>query len=109
LEPSEEIAKGFKELRFLGHEVIVFQILDRDELEFPFEDSAIFEDPEGGDRRRVSSSQVARAVYLERFGEFMARHKQAFQSLEIPHCVVRTDENPASALAMFLAQRRKLL
>ena len=35
LEPSEEAAFGFKQLRFHGHEVIVFQVLDRDETDFP--------------------------------------------------------------------------
>ena len=35
LEPSEEVAMGFKQLRFHGHEVIIFQVLDRDETEFP--------------------------------------------------------------------------
>ena len=31
LEPSEEVALGFKQLRFHGHEVIVFQVLDPDD------------------------------------------------------------------------------
>ena len=34
LEPSEEVALGFKQLRFHGHEVIIFQVLDHDEIEF---------------------------------------------------------------------------
>src|SRR6266446_10513988 len=39
LEPSEEAALGFKQLRFHGHEVIIFQVLDRDEIEFPFSEA----------------------------------------------------------------------
>src|SRR6266567_7739673 len=35
LEPSEEVALGFKQLRFHGHECVVFQVLDQDEIEFP--------------------------------------------------------------------------
>src|SRR6476646_1084756 len=54
LEPSEEVALGFKQLRFHGHEVIIFQTLDRDELEFPFTEPKIFEDLESGTRRIVS-------------------------------------------------------
>src|SRR5512135_2995067 len=53
LEPSEEVAMGFKQLRFQGHEVIVFQVLDRDELDFPFKESKLFEDMETGMRRLV--------------------------------------------------------
>jgi uncharacterized protein (DUF58 family) len=107
LEPSDEIALGFKQLRFHGHEVIIFQVLDGDELEFPFKDAKLFEDLETG-RRRIVSPNTAREKYLSRFNEFMNRHEQLFQSLEMPHCVVRTDENPWRALAMFLAQRKRL-
>jgi uncharacterized protein (DUF58 family) len=109
LEPSDDVARGFKHLRFLGHEVVVFQVLDRDEVEFPFEESAIFEDLENRDRRTVDSGATVRAGYLERFNRFMARYKDLFQQTEIPHCLVRTDRNPWAALALFLAKRGRLL
>ena len=107
LEPSEDVALGFKQLRFQGHEVIVFQILDRDESEFPFAEARVFEDLETGTRRVISPAAV-REKYLERFNAFMAPHYEMFQRLEMPHCVVRTDENPWRALALFLAQRKRL-
>ena len=106
LEPSEEVALGFKQLRFHGHEVLVFQVLDRDETDFPFTESKVFEDLETGERRVVTPA-AAREKYLERFNAFMAAHYALFRELEIPHCVVRTDENPWRALAMFLAERRR--
>src|SRR6267154_2219655 len=107
LEPSEEVALGFKQLRFHGHEVIIFQILDRDELEFPFTEPKVFEDLETGSRRVVSPEAV-RQKYLSRFNAFMASYRDLFQSLEMAHCVMRTDQNPWSALAMFLAERKRL-
>jgi hypothetical protein len=106
LEPSEEIEIGFKQLRFHGHEVIVLQTLDQDELEFPFPEPRIFEDLETGDRRAVVPAR-ARQKYLERFGAFMEQHRRLFQALEIPHCVVRTDQNPWNALALFLSERKR--
>ena len=107
LEPSEEAAFGFKQLRFHGHEVIVFQVLDRDEVEFPFSEPRVFEDLETGTRRAVNPAAV-RERYLARFGAFMEGYRQLFQSLEMPHCVVRTDTDPWQALALFLAERRRL-
>ena len=107
LEPSEEVANGFKQLRFHGHEVIVFQVLDRDETEFPFTESKLFEDLETGVRRMVTP-QIARENYLARFKAFMDGYRQLFQSLEMTHCVVRTDDNPWRALALFLAERKRL-
>lgn len=109
LEPSEEISVGFKHLRFLGHEIIVLQILDRDELEFPFTQGKVFEDLETGERRIVSTDPSVRDQYLERFKAFMSGYEQLFQQLEIPHCVIRTDRDPSSGLALFMSERRRML
>jgi uncharacterized protein (DUF58 family) len=108
LEPSAEISDGFKQLRFHGHECMVFQILDRDELEFPFTEPQVFEDLETG-HRRVVTPAAAREKYLARYNEFMAGHCELFRQLEIPHCVTRTDEDPWRALALFMAERQRLM
>ena len=107
LEPSDEVALAFKQLRFHGHEIMVFQILDGDELDFPFPEPRLFEDMETGARRAVSPSD-AREKYLARFNAFMEEHRQFFRGLEIPHCVVRTDKDPWHALALFLSERKKM-
>ena len=107
LEPSEEVDLGFKQLRFEGHEVLVFQVLDRDEVEFPFTETRVFEDLESEIRRVVTPAAV-RDQYLARFNEFMATHSALFRTLEMPHCVVRTDQDPWNALALFLAERKRL-
>jgi len=107
LEPSEEVALGFKQLRFHGHEVMIFQVLDREELEFPFTEPRVFEDLETGRRRAVSSASV-RTTYLARFNAFMEAYRELFRTLEMSHCLIRTDENPWRALAMFLAERKRL-
>ena len=106
-EPSEKVPLGFKQLRFHGHEVIIFQILDSDELEFPFKEPKVFEDLETG-ARRIVSPHAAREKYLGRFNAFMAAYQELFRSLEMSHCVVRTDENPWRALALFLSERKRL-
>ena len=107
LEPSEDVALGFKQLRFHGHEVIVFQVLDADEVEFPFTEPKIFEDLETG-ARRIVSPLAARDKYLSRFNAFMQSHRDLFQSLEMAHCLLRTDQNPWTALALFLAERKRM-
>jgi uncharacterized protein (DUF58 family) len=107
LEPSEEVALGFKQLRFNGHEVLVFQVLDADEIEFPFTESKLFEDLETGVRRMVTPTAI-RQTYLARFEAFMGGYHNLFRSLEMSLCVVRTDENPWRALAHFLAERKRL-
>jgi len=105
LDPAEEVQDQLKQLHFLGHEVLVFQVLDRDEMEFPFEKDRIFEDLESGVRRRVKPEQV-RQRYLERFNAFQETYRHLFRALEIQHMVLPTDEDPGRALAFFLAQRQ---
>ena len=107
-EDSDGITEAFQQLKFLGHECMIFQVLDRDELEFPFSQPAVFRDLENGARRMVDPA-AARAKYLKRFESFMAEYRNLFHSLEMPHCVVRTDTDPWEALTLFLKERRRLM
>lgn len=107
LEPAEELTEMLRELRFAGNEVLVLQTLDRDELEFPFESDAVFEDLESGTRRQVAPA-AARERYLARFREFMNRHEEQLRGLEFHHGVVRTDEPPWQAITSFLNARQRL-
>jgi uncharacterized protein (DUF58 family) len=106
LEPADDVALGFKQLRFHGHECIVFQVLDRDETDFPFTEARVFQDLETGHERSINPGAV-REKYLRRFGRFMDGYRELFRGLEMAHCTMRTDENPGRALAMFLRERRK--
>jgi uncharacterized protein (DUF58 family) len=107
LEPAESLAPGLHELRFRGHDVMVFQVLDRDEVEFPFDRTSVFEDLETSERRHVTP-EAARAKYLDRFKAFMTAHHEQLRTLEMPHCVVYTDEDPLQVLAAFLLKRQTL-
>lgn len=108
LEDVDGIRESFQQLRFLGHECLVFQVLDRDELEFPFEQSSVFRDSETQERRAVDPNAV-RDRYLKRFDSFLKEYQDLFQSLEIPHCVLRTNQEPWQALSLFLHERQRLM
>jgi uncharacterized protein (DUF58 family) len=106
LDPATEVAARVKELRFHGHDCFVFQILDRDEIEFPFEEAGVFQDLETGVLRQVVPDR-ARARYLERFEAFLEPYRRLFRDLAIPHEIIRTDADPYHAMARFLAARRR--
>lgn len=108
LEPAASITAPLQQLRFHGHECLVFQVLDRDETEFPFSQGSVFRDLESGTRRTVDPTAI-RQRYLERFAAFMDEHHERFRSLEMPHCVVQTNQDPWAALSMFLVERRRML
>lgn len=107
LEPSESVTSLFQQLRFHGHECLIFQTLDPDELEFPFQKGSVFKDLESDTRRHVDP-HVLREKYLDRFEKFMQRYEDLFQSLEMPQRVVRTDCDAWTVLASFLLERKRM-
>lgn len=106
LEPAENLELPLKQLRHQGHECLLIQVLDPDEIDFPFGGSRRFVDPETGEERSTVG-EAARATYLERFGAFMSRQKSIFDAMELSHIVMRTDENPWNVLSSFLMEREK--
>jgi hypothetical protein len=86
----------------------VFQVLDHDETEFPFNEASVFEGLENPARRRIDPTRI-REAYLKRFRSFMKEYDELLQSLEIPHSVVLTHEDPCTALSAFLLKRERLL
>lgn len=108
LEPAESILPTLQELRFHGHECLIFQVLDRDETEFPFREGTIFEDMETSVRRSINPDTV-RERYLERFNEFMQQHREQFRTLEMPYCLIETHKDPWEALVMYLIERKRML
>ncbi len=102
LEPAPEVETALKRLRFYGHECLCLQILDGDEIDFPFDGAAVFEDLESGMRRHIDPAR-ARNAYRARFGSFLAECRDLFRGLEMRHLVVRTDQDPGATLARFFA------
>ena len=105
LDPNPDLRQQLEHLRYLGHEVLVLQVLDPDEIDFPFAEAGIFEDLESGARRRVQPARV-RERYLERFRQFQDENLTAFRAMEVLHQLVPTDLDPGAAIAAFLSQRR---
>jgi uncharacterized protein (DUF58 family) len=106
LEPPEDVALALKRLRFDGHECVILQVLDGDEIDFRFAGDFVFEDLETGARRLVDPA-AARPAYRERFRAFMSRYEDLFRTIEAHHTIVRTDADPGQALARLLAGRRR--
>ena len=54
-----------RQLRRRNHRVVVFQILDPDEVDFPFKDLTVFEDMEVADDRALADPRGMREAYLD--------------------------------------------
>lgn len=106
LTPIDRLESRLQALAACGHDVSVQQVLDRAEIEFPFKESALFEDVESGDRRQVNP-EAARASYLKQFGEHQDRIRTLCSRVGILHRVFPTDEHLEKALFEHLHDREQ--
>jgi uncharacterized protein (DUF58 family) len=100
----DTILRGLQHFRHRKHEVIVFHILDRDELTFPFRDAAIFEGMEG-EEPLTAEPNALRREYLRVFGEYILALKRGCRELGMDYAQMPTDQPIDAALSNYLAER----
>ena len=88
-------------LQSRGHDLMVFQILHPDELEFPFNRFYRFESMED-QRFTVADSKAIRSWYLEAMEEHQERLRDSMRKSGVDFHVVRTDQAPDRVLARCL-------
>ena len=98
---------GLSRLQYRGHEIIVLQILDPDELEMPFTDLVLFRDIEGAEEL-FAEPWAFRKAYRAAMQEFVAGVCDGCGSRAIDHLLLRTDEDPGAALSHYLHARERL-
>jgi len=98
------LLSGLKHFRHRRHEIIVFQILDPAELEFPFQDTTLFKGME--DLPQVlSEPRALRQAYREEFDGFLTEVRRGCRGQHIDHVLMRTDQKLDVALSAYLASR----
>lgn len=97
---------GLDRLRFSGHEVLVMQVLDRDELELPFNGPTIFRDIEG-DEQLFAEPWAFRRSYQKAIQEFLEGVRRECGNRGYDHVHFLTDEPLGSSLSVFLHSRHE--
>jgi len=92
-------------LRKQGHELVVFQLWDRDELEFPFSRWSKFKNLENAEDFIMLDPPAIRAGYLKVLAEFRETLREGLQRHEVDLVSMVTDEPHAEALRKYLALR----
>ena len=100
------LMKGLAHFRHARHEVILFQIWHRDELEFPFRQFTRFDSLENTQFHAVDPVHL-RQAYLTHLERYRAEIKRGCARQRIDLVPLVTDEPYAEALAKYLAARRK--
>ena len=105
LDEPEEILKGLRLFRFKGNDVIVFHLLDRAELELPFDGNILFEDLEEENLKVIADPKAIRATYKQILDEFVTQIRQQCHESIIDYQLISTATPLDQALASYLSWR----
>ncbi len=106
--PLENVVRQLRSLRARRHDVLVLQISDRAERDFPFERAVTLRDAEEGRELFVVPSAV-RAQYLQNRDHHFAEIRRACLAAEIDIAEFSCDEPLDAALQRFLFRRSHAL
>jgi len=99
--------RALAHFRHAKHEIIVFQIWDRDELDFPFKQWTKFQSLENRQHDRMVDPSHLRAAYLEKLKTFRESLTRGCHRYHIDLVPLTTDVPYAEALASYVALRRR--
>jgi uncharacterized protein (DUF58 family) len=108
LDDEADIYKGLAHLKFLKHEVIVFQTMDHQELNLDYEGLIQFEDMESKAKMRTFP-QSLRQGYRQRVAEFLKDIERTTGNTGIDYCLLDTSKPLDRALVAYLAKRKRLM
>jgi uncharacterized protein (DUF58 family) len=100
------LAERLRQLRGRGHDVVIFHVLDPDEIELPFEDLMFFEGVEPGDGRTLlAEARELASAFREESVLFRQRWRALGLEARVEYRFARSDAPPAEILHPFLAER----
>ena len=106
LDEAQAVTKGLRQLRSRGSEVIVFHLLDRDELQFPFKEPSEFQDMEQ-ELKLFADPQAIRSAYLKTLESLIGEYRHACAAHRIDYALFDTSAGLDRTLATYLNWRQK--
>ena len=98
--------KSLGRLQHQGHEILVFQVLDPEEIDLPFKDSVLFRDIEG-DEELFAEPWAFRKAYKIAMEQFIGDVSQRCRSGGVDHVLLKTSDDLGLALSHYLHSRRR--
>jgi uncharacterized protein (DUF58 family) len=96
--------KGIKMLRQQGHDILVFHILDDDELDFPFSGPMRFDGLESAEHLNCNP-RALREGYLDALQAFLEKIRRGCARHTADYALIRTSQPLDAALATYLSNR----
>lgn len=106
LQGEDATLATLRNLRAMGHDVIVLHVMDDSELHFNFDESSEFIDSETGEAFITTPASV-REAYLDNVNRFLDDCKKQCQRAGVDYCLLNTSEPIDAALAAFLSKRAR--
>ena len=104
LSDVEGIMKGLKLLRQRGHDVLVFHVMDDDELDFEFSGPMRFDGLETDDFLNCNPRSL-REGYLDALHEFLDSVRRQCAQNVVDYALIRTSDPLDAVLAKYLSNR----
>lgn len=106
-EEPQAIVEAVAPLRFRGHDMIVFHVLDPAELDFGYDQASAFEDLESGEQ-----IPVVPQAFAEQYRALIREHSEAlrtkFSELRVDYALLNTSTPLDHALFTYLSVREQL-
>jgi uncharacterized protein (DUF58 family) len=106
LDDPAEIIRGLKHFQFRGTDVIVFHILDADEIDFPFDRATRFEDLETSEEILAVPGAV-RDHYRKEMSNLIERYRRELGAIGIDYQLLNTKHPLELALLSYLSTRSR--
>ena len=106
LAPLDTLEKNLRQLRAWGHEMALFQTLDRTEIDLKFEKASLFRDVES-ERELYIDPNFARRNYLDRLRAHNDELHRICRTEGVSFHLAPTDRPLEQALMEFLLDRRR--
>jgi uncharacterized protein (DUF58 family) len=104
LEDLDPILAGLRHLRFRGHEVVLFHVLHRDEIEFPLDGNIRFIGLEGYEEL-MTRPHMLRPAYLRIVNKYLADIQRGCDNSGVDYVRLMTGKPLGPALAEYLVRR----
>ena len=103
----EELMRALHHFRHRRHEVIVFHVLDKAEIEFPFREVIAFHDLETNERIQVDPGSV-RDAYVAEVERFIETYRRSCAETRIDYVMTDTSTPYDFMLSRYLAKRNRV-
>lgn len=107
MDDPEKVVRGLRHFRHKKHEVLVFHILDPWELDFPYQEPAMFRDMES-DEKLVVEPESLRNEYKRRIQLFLDYYKSQCRDSLIDYVSLNTSTTFDRVLFSYLTKRKRL-